>query len=202
MDFCHHAQQTAGFIRRHLPSKLDLLGQCLPWHSPPGRHSKSKPGALMLFLSREKNLVPQTRCELLPRDTGSQLNSSVTNLETNGSGAQLCSAACSHLNAVCLQQNLCVNTSPKKPRVAVRLSYFTALIHSAPVKLYSFYYLAPNVHGAAGSFFLSLHFHDLYKYFCSCIVFYFYPLHFIGTKLLVHLQCSHAYLPIYSMIIY
>lgn len=33
--------------------------------------------------------------------------------------------------------------------------------------------------------FLPSHFHDLYKYFCHCIVFYFYPLHFIGTKLLV-----------------
>jgi hypothetical protein len=50
--------------------------------------------------------------------------------------------------------------------------------------------------------FLPLHFHDLYKYFCRCIVFYFYPLHFIGTKLLVHFQGSHANIPIYSVVIY
>lgn len=50
--------------------------------------------------------------------------------------------------------------------------------------------------------FLSLHFHDLYKYFCRGIVFYFYPLHFIGTKLRAHLQGSQANIPIYSVIIY
>uniref|UniRef100_A0A8C0ZGZ5 Uncharacterized protein n=1 Tax=Cyanistes caeruleus TaxID=156563 RepID=A0A8C0ZGZ5_CYACU len=71
--------------------KLDLLGQCLLWHSPPGRDSKSKPRALMIFLSREKNPEPQTWCELSP-----------------GHGVTIKPSLCS-------AQNLCVNISPEKP---------------------------------------------------------------------------------------
>lgn len=126
---------------------------------------------------------------------------SLTNSETNDKQAPCCLQpvpACT--SRIC--RKTCVNISPKKPCVAVRLSYFPASNTFCSGKVILL--LLPCSKCAWGSwfFFLSLHFHDLYKYFCCCIVFYFYPLHFIGTKLLVHLQCSHAYLPIYSVIIY
>lgn len=76
------------------------------------------------------------------------------------------------------------------------------LMQSSVADLYFSYYLVPNVSWGSWLFFFPYIFHDLYKYFCCCIVFYFYPLHFIGTKLLVHFQGSHANIPIYSMIIY
>jgi len=60
-----------------------IMARCLLWYSPPGRDSKSKPRALILFLRRQKNPVPQTRCKLLPWDRGSQLTTSLANLETN-----------------------------------------------------------------------------------------------------------------------
>lgn len=70
IDFCHDAQQIAGFILRHLHSKLDLLWWCLLWYSPPGRDSKSKPRPLTPFLSRRKNPVPQTHCKLFTLGCG------------------------------------------------------------------------------------------------------------------------------------